>query len=128
MKERPRRPWRALPHHHSGRRLDPVRRPQALRRAVMVEPLPTAAQPAVQPIRALVAHHESLARAGLRALLEAHAIPPVDVVAVAATGDEAVALALELRPDVVVTDGGLDGVQVTRRIIRAVAPDEARVL
>jgi DNA-binding NarL/FixJ family response regulator len=92
----------------------------------MAEPLPTAAQPAVQPIRALVAHHESLARAGLRALLEAHAIPPVDVVAVAATGDEAVALALELRPDVVVIDGGLDGVEVTRRI-RAVA-SEAGVL
>jgi DNA-binding NarL/FixJ family response regulator len=94
----------------------------------MVEPLPTAAQPAVQPIRALVAHHESLAGAGLRALLQAQATPRVDVVAVAATGDEAVALALELRPDVIVIAGGLDGVQVTRRIRAAVAPDEAGVL
>jgi DNA-binding NarL/FixJ family response regulator len=94
----------------------------------MAEFLPTAAQPVVQPIRALVAHHESLARAGLRALLEAQATPPVDVVALAATGDEAVTLALELRPDVVVIAGGLDGVLVTRRIRAAVAPDEAGVL
>ena len=93
----------------------------------MIKPLPTA-QPAVQPIRALVAHHESLARAGLRALLQAQATPPVDVVAVAATGEEVVALALELRPDVVVIAAGLDGVNVTRRIRAAVAPDEAGVL
>jgi DNA-binding NarL/FixJ family response regulator len=94
----------------------------------MVEFLRTAAQATVQPIRTLVAHRESLARAGLCALLQAQASPPVDVIAVAATGDEAVALALELRPDVAVIDGGLDGVQVTRSIRGAVAREETGVL
>jgi DNA-binding NarL/FixJ family response regulator len=118
-----------MTYNRCGRRLDDsVRRPQTLRRDVMVEPLLTAAQPPVQPIRALVAHRESLTRAGLRALLQAQAGPPVDVVAVAATREEAVALAVELRPDVAVIDGGLDGVQVTRSIRGALAPDETGVL
>jgi DNA-binding NarL/FixJ family response regulator len=94
----------------------------------MVDSPLIAAQPPVQPIRALVAHRETLARAGLSALLEAQPSPPVDVVAVAATAEEAVALAVELRPDVALVDGGMDGVLVTRSIRGAVAPDETGVL
>jgi len=94
----------------------------------MVDSPLTAAHPPVQAIRAVVAHRESLARAGLSALLQAQPSPPVDVVAMAATAEETVALALELRPDVVLVDGRLDGVQVTRSIRGAVAPDETGVL
>ena len=68
-------------------------------------------------IRVLLADDEALVRGGFRAILQAH--PDIEVVAEAGDGSEAVALAAELDPDVVVMDvrmPGVDGIDATRRI------------
>jgi DNA-binding NarL/FixJ family response regulator len=69
-------------------------------------------------LRVLVADDERLVRAGYRMVLQPE--PGVDVVGEAADGVEAVRLAAELRPDVVVMDvrmPGLDGIAATRRVV-----------
>jgi len=69
-------------------------------------------------IRVLLADGERLVRAGFRALLEAQR--DLTVVAEAADGYEAVALASETRPDAVLMDirlPGLDGLEATQRIL-----------
>jgi DNA-binding NarL/FixJ family response regulator len=69
-------------------------------------------------VRVLIADGDNLARAGLRALLEAQ--PDIVVAGCAADGAEAVLLAREIRPDVLVVDlalPGIDGVEVTRQIV-----------
>ena len=76
-------------------------------------PAPTRA-----PIQLLLAHQDGLARAGLRALLEREA--DVTVVGEASRGDEAIAVAGQLRPDVVLMDlqlPGLDALQATRLLV-----------
>ena len=68
-------------------------------------------------IDVVLADDQSLVRAGFRALLDAQ--PDIRVVAEAADGDEVVRLALEHRPDVVLMDirmPGVDGLTATRRI------------
>ncbi|HEX5506214.1 MAG TPA: response regulator transcription factor [Thermomicrobiales bacterium] len=68
-------------------------------------------------IRVLLADDHGILRAGLRALLANE--PDIAVVGEAADGEEAVAQAADLRPDVVVMDiamPGLDGLEATRRI------------
>ncbi|HET8626311.1 MAG TPA: response regulator transcription factor [Thermomicrobiales bacterium] len=68
-------------------------------------------------IRVLLADDHGILRAGLRALLASE--PDIEVVGEAADGEEAVAQAADLRPDVVVMDiamPGLDGLEATRRI------------
>ena len=68
-------------------------------------------------IRILLADDHAMLRAGLRALLSAE--PDLEVVGEAGNGEEAVALAEQLRPDVVVMDISmpvLDGLEATRRI------------
>jgi DNA-binding NarL/FixJ family response regulator len=73
-----------------------------------------AADPAV---RVLIADGQALIRAAFRALLESDG--RIDVVGEAATGDEAVAEARRLGPDVVLLDAalpGLDCVEATSRI------------
>ena len=73
-------------------------------------------------VRVLIADDHQIVRAGLRMILAD--APPlggarVAVVGEAASGDEAVRLAAELRPDVVLMDvlmPGIDGVEALRRI------------
>jgi DNA-binding NarL/FixJ family response regulator len=70
--------------------------------------------------RILIADDHDLIRAGLRSVLEAHA--QFQVVAEAATGTEAVELAALHRPDLVIMDvsmPGLDGIEATGRILAA---------
>jgi DNA-binding NarL/FixJ family response regulator len=69
------------------------------------------------PVRVLVADGQALVRAGVRALLEAG--QRIKVVGEAATGEEAVALARAVLPDLVMIDlrlPGLDSVEVTGRM------------
>jgi len=74
----------------------------------------------VQRVRVLVADDQALFREGLHTLLDAHG--DVDVVGEASNGEEAVALAASLRPDVILMDlrmPVLDGCAATRRILGA---------
>ncbi len=78
-------------------------------------------------IRVLLADDQPLVRAGLRTILAAQ--EDVAVVGEAANGEEAVAMATRLRPDVVLMDVRmpvLDGIEATRQITRGGQP--ARVL
>jgi DNA-binding NarL/FixJ family response regulator len=71
-------------------------------------------------IRVVLADDQPLVRAGLRVLIKD--TPGLDVVGEAGNGDEAVTLAGELSPDVVIMDirmPGTDGIEATRRIIAA---------
>jgi len=71
-------------------------------------------------IRVLLAEDHSIVRAGLADLLGN--VPDFQVVGAAADGVEAVALAAERSPEVVLMDllmPELDGVEATRRIVRA---------
>jgi len=68
-------------------------------------------------IRVLIADDQQLVRSGLRALLERD--PEMTVVAEAADGLEAVRLAEAVRPDVILMDvrmPGVDGVEATGRV------------
>jgi DNA-binding NarL/FixJ family response regulator len=72
----------------------------------------------VEPTRVLIADDHTLFREGLRALL--NSVPDTEVIGEAATGDEAIAQAGELQPDVVLMDiqmPGVNGIEATRRIL-----------
>jgi DNA-binding NarL/FixJ family response regulator len=73
-----------------------------------------------RPVRVLIADDHPVFRDGLATLLEPH--PDIEVVGRAADGAEAVALAAELRPDVVVMDiqmPQVNGIEATRRVLAA---------
>ncbi len=74
-------------------------------------------------IRVLLADDHHLVRRGFRRLLEDD--PRIEVVGEAADGAEAIALATELRPRVVVMDAAMPGTSgmAATRAIRAAAPD-----
>jgi DNA-binding NarL/FixJ family response regulator len=68
--------------------------------------------------RILVVDDQAMVRAGFAALLDAQ--PTLTVVGQAENGEEGVALAAELRPDIVLMDVRmpvLDGIEATRRIL-----------
>jgi DNA-binding NarL/FixJ family response regulator len=78
-------------------------------------------------IRVLLADDQALVRAGFRMILKAE--PGIEVAGEAGDGDEAVRLARELLPDVVLMDVRmpvLDGIEATRRIVDG--DDAPRVL
>jgi DNA-binding NarL/FixJ family response regulator len=71
------------------------------------------------PIRILIADDHTLFRDGLRALLGS--VPDTEVVGEASTGDEVVAQAVALSPDVVLMDiqmPGMNGIEATGHILR----------
>jgi len=81
----------------------------------------------VPPLRVLVVEDHPLFRKGVVALLDA--VPDLSVAGVAVSGEDAVARAPELRPDVVLMDlqlPGMSGIEATRAIVAA-EPD-VRVL
>ena len=70
-------------------------------------------------IRVLIADDHAVVRQGLRTFLELQ--DDIDVVADACDGEEAVTATLDDRPDVVLMDlvmPGVDGIEATRRILR----------
>lgn len=70
------------------------------------------------PIRLLLCDDHAMVRAGLRALLAS--TEGIEVVGEAGSGEEALAVAARVRPDVVLMDlqlgGGMDGVTATRHL------------
>ncbi|MEO8325265.1 MAG: response regulator, partial [Nitrospirota bacterium] len=77
------------------------------------------AQSAIRPIRILLVDDHVMVRKGLLALLESY--DNLEIIGEAGDGEEAVALAGELRPDVVIMDlnlRNLNGIEATRQITR----------
>ncbi|MEU9750760.1 MULTISPECIES: response regulator [Streptomyces] len=87
----------------------------------------TADETAGGPVRVVLADDQPLIRSGLRVLIADH--PDLDVIGEAGTGAQAVRLVRELRPDVVVMDirmPGMDGIEATGLI--TAGPESARVV
>jgi DNA-binding NarL/FixJ family response regulator len=70
------------------------------------------------PVRLLLVDDHPLVREGLRALLTA--LPNITIVGEASDGEEAVTMALDLQPDLILMDlhlPKLNGIEATRRIV-----------
>src|SRR3712207_6228483 len=82
-----------------------------------------------ETIRVLIADDQALVRAGFRMILDAE--DDLDIIGEAKDGAEAVEMALELRPDVVLMDirmPEMDGIEATRRVANVDGEDPIRVL
>ncbi len=74
----------------------------------------------MEPLRILIADDHPLFRDGIRMLLET--MPDMQVVGEATNGEETTNLAISLRPDVILMDikmPGINGIEATRRILAA---------
>lgn len=74
---------------------------------------------ASEPLRILLVDDHPLVRSGLRALLAS--MPEMRVVGEAPNGEEAIAQAAELQPDIILMDlnmPGINGIEATRRIVQ----------
>jgi DNA-binding NarL/FixJ family response regulator len=83
----------------------------------------------VADVRVLLADDHTIFRAGLKALLDAEM--GIEVVGEASTGDEAVEMVREVKPDIVVMDlsmPGSGGLEATRRITALQLPTRVLVL
>ncbi|MFF2656402.1 response regulator [Kitasatospora sp. NPDC058032] len=81
-----------------------------------------------RPVRVVIADDERLVRTGLRVVIDAE--PDLTVVGEAADGAEVVPLVRELRPDVVLMDvrmPGIDGIRATEQLVGGMA-DPPRIL
>ena len=73
----------------------------------------------MKPIRVLIADDHALFREGVNAILKS--VPDIEIVGEAGTGQEALALASDLSPDVILMDiqmPDLNGVEATQRILK----------
>ena len=105
-----------------------------------VEPVPSGHRTSAKPsstaprstagrVRVLIADDQALVRAGFRMILEAQ--PDITVVGEAADGATAVAVSRRLRPDVVLMDirmPGVDGLEATRRLLDGAGSSAPRIV
>ena len=83
---------------------------------------------ASKPLRILIADDHEIVRQGLRLIIEQ--VPGWSICAEAVSGPEAVALAVQLKPEIVILDHGmpgLNGIEATRQIKKAVPETEVMV-